>query len=55
MNNKKIATNKAIKAHSQTKSFLISNTLLVQSQNRNTRKRYEICSKLAIKTPERLH
>ena len=31
------------------------NSYLFKVNNRNPRKRYEICSKLTIKTPERLH
>ena len=30
-----------------------ANIYLFKVNNRNTRKRYEICSKLTIKTPER--
>ena len=30
------------------------NIYLFKVNNRNTRKRFEICSKLALKTPERL-
>ena len=46
--------------HPQVRSGYIANQriflkkhLLVQSNNRNIRKRCEICSKLTIKTPER--
>ena len=31
------------------------NTYLFKVNNKNTRKRCEICSKLTMKTPERLH
>ena len=37
------------------KTVYSSRHLLVQSQNRNTGKMCEICSKLTIKTPERRH
>ena len=33
--------------------FIISQLTLFKVNNRNIRKRYEICSKLTIKTPER--
>ena len=35
--------------------FITKNLYLVKFNNRNTRKRGEICSKLTIKTPERRH
>ena len=33
--------------------MILANIYLCKVSGRNTRKRYEICSKLAIKTPER--
>ena len=42
------------KIYSTAVSVIFSaNIYLFKANNRNTRKRYEICSKLTIKTPER--
>ena len=41
--------------HVWKKTLNQANIYLFKVNNRNTRKRYEICSKLTIKTPERRH
>ena len=41
--------------HVWKKTLNQTNIYLFKVNNRNTRKRYEICSKLTIKTPERRH